>query len=75
VPFTHRFVTPASRPRLDPRLSYYSFNTGAVHFLVLDSETPAGPGTPQRAFVEADLAAVDRSKTPWIVAGCAGRRG
>jgi hypothetical protein len=30
VPFTYRFVTPASYPRLDPRTSYYSFDVRAA---------------------------------------------
>lgn len=26
-----------------------------------------GPGTPQRLWLEADLAGVNRSRTPWLV--------
>lgn len=51
------------------RRFYYSADVGAVHFLVLDSEAPTGVGSPQRAFVESDLATVDRSVTPWVVVG------
>lgn len=39
---------------------------------MLDSETPSAPGSPQHAFAAADLRAVNRSVTPWIVVGCAG---
>ncbi|KAI8476656.1 MAG: Metallo-dependent phosphatase-like protein [Monoraphidium minutum] len=69
VPFSHRYATPASYPRPDPRTSFYSFDVGAVHFLVLDSEVPSGPDSPQGRFAAADLAKVDRRATPWVVAG------
>jgi len=36
---------------------WYSYDWGNAHFLVLDSEQPFGPGTPQGAFAAADLAA------------------
>ena len=42
---------------------------GGVHFLILDSETPSAKGTPQHNFAAADLAAVDRGATPWVVVG------
>lgn len=38
--------------------SFYSFDMGGVHFLVLDTESPSDPGSPQGAFVAADLAKV-----------------
>jgi hypothetical protein len=75
VPFTYRYFTPASYPRLNPRLSFYSFSRGNVHFLVLDSESPSHPGSQQHSFAAAALAAVDRSVTPWIVVGCGGEGG
>jgi hypothetical protein len=37
--------------------SYYSFDWGDAHVLVLDSLRPYGPGSAQRAFAAADLAA------------------
>jgi hypothetical protein len=36
---------------------WYSFDFGAVHFTTISTEHPFGPGTPQYAFVAADLAA------------------
>lgn len=69
VPLTYRYYTPASYPRLDRQVSFYSFNMGNIHFVVLDSETPSQRGSSQHSFVEADLAAVDRSMTPWIIVG------
>jgi hypothetical protein len=50
----------------------FGLQVGNVHFLVLDSETPSHPGSLQHQFVTQDLAAVDRSTTPWIVVGWAG---
>lgn len=49
VPYAARYYTPppfTGEPR-GPRTSYYSFNAGPVHFLLLDSESPGGPGSPQ----------------------------
>ncbi|CAL8462222.1 g1753 [Coccomyxa elongata] len=48
---------------------YYSFNYGPIHFLQYDSESPYGPGTVQRQWIENDLKSVDRSKTPWLLVG------
>lgn len=64
---------------------WYSFEYGMVHVTMLDTETdfanaPDGPGTSlnsgpfgttnqQLEFLEADLASVDRSVTPWLVVG------
>lgn len=48
---------------------YYSFNSGLVHYLVFNSETYiAGGIADMLAFMRADLAGVDRNKTPWVIA-------
>jgi hypothetical protein len=52
---------------------YYSFNQGLTHFLVFTAEAylyarDAGFLANQLAFMKADLAAVDRAATPWVVA-------
>jgi len=52
---------------------YYSFNQGLTHFIVFTSECylyarDAGFIANQAAFMKADLAAVDRKVTPWVVA-------
>jgi hypothetical protein len=44
--------------RVNTNTSYYSFDMGGVHFLMLDSETPSHPSSPQGRFVAADLAQV-----------------
>ena len=36
---------------------WYSYDWGDAHVLVIDSDQPIGPGTPQYAFAQADLAA------------------
>jgi predicted MPP superfamily phosphohydrolase len=55
-----------------PSPRWYSFNVGQVHVVVFDTDAwvyipvfPLAPG--QYAWLEKDLAAVDRSKYPWIV--------
>jgi hypothetical protein len=51
---------------------YYSFNRGLNHFVVLTAEAYLYAKTPaflanQLSWLKADLAAVDRKVTPWIV--------
>jgi hypothetical protein len=43
---------------LDTGRSFFSFEMGGVHFLMLDTESPSDPGSPQGMFVAADLAKV-----------------
>ena len=52
---------------------WYSFNDGLVHWVSVDTELWAYGGTPaeiaaQYEWLAADLAAVDRSVTPWVIA-------
>ena len=49
------------------RIFWYSFSTGSVTVIMLSSEHSVAPGSPQRAFLEGALGAVDRSLTPWLV--------
>ena len=46
---------------------WYSFNHGPVHYAFIDSEESQAAGSPQLTWLQADLAAVDRATTPWIV--------
>ncbi|MEO7664993.1 MAG: fibronectin type III domain-containing protein, partial [Candidatus Limnocylindrales bacterium] len=57
--FTHMWLPNNER--------WYSYDWGDAHILVLDTEQPFAPGTPQYAFAEADLAA-HQSATWRIVA-------
>ena len=52
---------------------YYSFERGLTHFLVFSAEAyiyarNASFLANQLAFMKADLAGVDRARTPWVVA-------
>ena len=42
---------------------HYSYNHGLVHFVHISTEH-----TPATAWLDADLSAVDRAVTPWVVA-------
>ena len=46
---------------------WYSFDWGNLHVAMMDAEHDWQIGSNQYSWLEADLAAVDRSKTPWLV--------
>ncbi|KAF9674378.1 hypothetical protein SADUNF_Sadunf10G0121100 [Salix dunnii] len=46
---------------------YYSFDTGAVHFVYISTETNFVSGSSQYNFIKQDLESVNRSKTPFVV--------
>lgn len=48
---------------------YYSYETGPAHIIMLGSYAEYGPQSEQVAWLRADLAAVDRVRTPWLVVG------
>ena len=48
---------------------FYSFNIGIVHVAVVSSEHNMTIGSTQLQWLDADLAAVNRTKTPWVVFG------
>ena len=78
-------------PSLEVWATPYSFDSGMVHYIQLDTETDLGHGfigpdeiggsegeesgpfstlrDAQLKWLEKDLSAVDRNKTPWIIAG------
>jgi len=45
----------------------YSTTKGAAQYIQLNSEQSVEPGSTQRAWLLSTLAAVDRSKTPWLI--------
>jgi hypothetical protein len=47
---------------------YYSYETGPLHVLMLNGFGFYTAGTPQFTWLTADLAAIDRSVTPWVIA-------
>lgn len=46
--------------------AWYSFEIGAVHFVMLSSEHDFSTGSPQWKWMVNDLQLVDRSKIPWV---------
>ena len=46
---------------------WYSFDEGGVHVVMMSSEHDWRNGSVQQSWVERDLAAVNRTATPWIV--------
>lgn len=45
---------------------WYSFDQGSAHFLMMNTEKSSAVGSRQHTFMDADLAAVDRTVTPWV---------
>lgn len=72
--FVKRFRSPAGT---DANRLYYSLDYGLAHVVFLQGYCPAmrtyavtpclGPGTPQAMWLAADLAAVNRALTPWVI--------
>lgn len=46
---------------------WYSFDYGNVHFTFMSTEHDCTPGSEQHAWIQRDLASVDRSRTPFVV--------
>lgn len=63
VPTERRFRAPTN----GNGVLWYSFGTGPVHVVQLSSEHDLAPGSEQHAWLDADLGAVDRIATPWVV--------
>ena len=64
LPYKKRYNPPFAKGEL-----YWSINYGALHLIGLSSETAYNIGSPQYNWLVADLAAIDRKATPWVVAG------
>jgi hypothetical protein len=47
--------------------TWFVLAQGPVTLVMLNSELPVGPTSPQYAFLEATLSAVDRTVTPWVI--------
>eukprot|EP00201_Polytomella_parva_P005349 CAMPEP_0175081924 /NCGR_PEP_ID=MMETSP0052_2-20121109/26447_1 /TAXON_ID=51329 ORGANISM="Polytomella parva, Strain SAG 63-3" /NCGR_SAMPLE_ID=MMETSP0052_2 /ASSEMBLY_ACC=CAM_ASM_000194 /LENGTH=517 /DNA_ID=CAMNT_0016353017 /DNA_START=185 /DNA_END=1738 /DNA_ORIENTATION=- len=65
---TGRFPMPRPQPEVDNPPYWYSFEVGPVHFVVISTEHRVSPGSPQYTWISNHLAAVDRCRTPWLVA-------
>lgn len=63
VPYESRLQMPT--PRKDQ--PWYSFNFGCVHFILMSTEHDFTSGSAQYMWILADLEAVDRKVTPWVI--------
>ena len=48
---------------------FYSFETGPLHVIMLGCYMDYLAGSEQADWLQRDLAAVDRGRTPWVVVG------
>ena len=53
--------------------TWYNYNWGNAHILVLDTEQPLGPGSTQYNYAKADLAA--HQKATWRIVPASSLRG
>ncbi|KAJ6432217.1 hypothetical protein OIU84_019460 [Salix udensis] len=73
VPYSLKFNMPGNSSESTgtrapaTRNLYYSFDTGAVHFVYISTETNFVSGSSQYNFIKQDLESVNRSKTPFVV--------
>ncbi|KAF8394095.1 hypothetical protein HHK36_020300 [Tetracentron sinense] len=65
--YSSRFAFPSEESR-SPSTFYYSFNAGGIHFIMLGAYIAYNRSADQYKWLERDLANVDRSVTPWLVA-------
>ncbi len=63
VPMFNRFHMPDN----GHALWWYSFDYGIVHYTIFSTEHNFTDGSPQHQWLEADLRAVDRTLTPWLI--------
>ncbi|KAK8694119.1 hypothetical protein V6N13_071677 [Hibiscus sabdariffa] len=67
VAYSSRFAFPSEESK-SLSAFYYSFNAGGIHFIMLGAYVPYSKSAKQYKWLEMDLANVDRSMTPWLVA-------
>jgi hypothetical protein len=65
VPYNKLFGQPAKTATQQ----WFSVDIGPVHFIQISTDQDFKVGSAQHKFVAADLAAVNRTKTPWVIAG------
>eukprot|EP01126_Amoeba_proteus_P028315 TRINITY_DN2794_c0_g2_i13.p1 TRINITY_DN2794_c0_g2~~TRINITY_DN2794_c0_g2_i13.p1 ORF type:complete len:397 (+),score=61.73 TRINITY_DN2794_c0_g2_i13:153-1343(+) len=66
--FQYRYATDVLENNTNGGDFYWSFNYGIVHTIMLSSETDYGTDSTQYSWLKDDLAKIDRSVTPWVVA-------
>ncbi|KAJ9169762.1 hypothetical protein P3X46_017917 [Hevea brasiliensis] len=67
VAYSSRFAFPSEESGSSSTF-YYSFNAGGIHFIMLGAYIAYNKSDDQYKWLEIDLANVDRSRTPWLVA-------
>ncbi|KAL4597250.1 hypothetical protein ACB092_12G221500 [Castanea dentata] len=65
--YSSRFAFPSEESGSSSKF-YYSFDAGGIHFIMLGAYIAYNKSGDQYKWLERDLANVDRSKTPWLVA-------
>uniref|UniRef100_M1D3F0 acid phosphatase n=2 Tax=Solanum tuberosum TaxID=4113 RepID=M1D3F0_SOLTU len=65
--YRSRFAFPSKESGSSSQL-YYSFNAGGIHFIMLGGYVAYNKSDDQYKWLEKDLANVDRTVTPWLVA-------
>eukprot|EP01031_Cornospumella_fuschlensis_P010169 gene10169-12470_t len=48
---------------------WWSYEVGLMHFIGISTEHPYTIGSPQYLWLESDLKAIDRTRTPWVIFG------
>lgn len=67
VAYKARFAVPQSESKSGTNM-YYSFNAGGIHFVMIGSYADYNKSSEQYRWLQEDLANVDRTVTPWIIA-------
>ncbi|VVA15819.1 PREDICTED: purple acid [Prunus dulcis] len=67
VAYSSRFAFPSEESGSSSTF-YYSFNAGGIHFIMLGAYIDFTRSGKQYKWLEQDLANMDRSTTPWLVA-------
>ncbi|KAF5741271.1 calcineurin-like phosphoesterase [Tripterygium wilfordii] len=65
--YSSRFAFPSEESGSSSTF-YYSFNAGGIHFMMLGAYIAYSKSADQYRWLERDLASVDRSATPWLIA-------
>lgn len=65
--YNSRFASMPSPPSSADGALYYSYEQGPAHVLVIASFWVYSVGSAQYNFIDADLKAVDRTRTPWLI--------
>ncbi|KAJ4825590.1 hypothetical protein Tsubulata_015243 [Turnera subulata] len=63
IPYETYFPMPTS----EKDKPWYSIDKGSVHFTVISTEHDWTQNSEQYAWMQKDMASVDRSKTPWLI--------